>query len=153
VFGIPVIYPQYDPPPGWELREEPNYRLYTPPGMPATAMQVSPLAGRQDGLPTPAEWLDRLLAAEGRRQFRLVGRGERTPFTVPSGLVGVAMEIVGGHDDPEALVEKRSYAVLADDLALYPFAFLASVTTHATYAPLFWQSVMSLRRFDPGAGR
>jgi hypothetical protein len=149
VYGIPIIYPRYDPPPGWELREEPTYRLYTPPGVPATAMQVSPLAGRQDGSPAPADWLDRLLAAEGRRRFVPVGRGERKPIAVPSGLAGLTMEIVGGYDDPQALVEKRTYVALADDLAIYPFVLLASVTTHPSHAPLFWQSVMSVSPFSP----
>ena len=148
MYGIPIIYPRYDPPPGWELREEPTYRLYTPPGVPATAMQVSPLVGRQNGNPTPADWLDRLLVAEGRRRFVPVGRGERAPITAPSGLIGLAIEIVGGNDDPRALVEKRTYVALADDLAIYPFAFLASVATHAAHAPLFWQSVMSVSPFS-----
>jgi hypothetical protein len=149
VLGIPVIYPRYEPPPGWELREEPTYRLYLPPGVPATAMQVSPLAGRQNGSPAPGEWLDRLLAAEGQRRFVPVEQGARAPIAAPSGLRGLAVEIVGGYDDPQALVEKRTYVALADDLAIYPFALLAGVNTHAAHAPQFWQSVMSVRRFAP----
>ncbi len=110
-------------------------------------MLAFPVVARTHGLPSPSDWLDRIMLSEIRSGFLELGHGERTEVAGPHGLVGLAREIVGGYGRPEDLIEKRTYVVFAAADALYPFALIASVATHAAHVEPFWRAALSVQPY------
>jgi hypothetical protein len=147
VFGVAIVYPRFDPPAGWSSETEAQHITLRPPGTPAVMMLAYPVAARTHGLPSPSDWLDRMMLSEIRSDFVELGHGERTEVAGPDGLVGLAWEIVGGYGRPEDLIEKRTYVVFGAADALYPFALIASVATHAAHVEPFWRAVLSVRPY------
>lgn len=136
-----VLYPDFDPPPGWRSRAEGGLVQLTPPDVEAALMLVFPVASGM----TPVKWVEDFLASEQRGGFVLLS-ATREELVSDGGLRGVAYDVTGGLRVPDALVERRAYVVFADGKAVYPFALHASVATHDAVAAAFFAAARSARR-------
>jgi hypothetical protein len=136
-----VLFPDFDPPPGWASRTDRGLMQLAPPDVEAALLLVFAAVGGA----TPAAWVESLLGSEVRGGFLVLDKTQRE-ITSAGGLPGTLVEVRGGFKQPDALVERRAYAVFVDGKALYPFALHASEATFDQVVGPFMAAVRSVRR-------
>lgn len=143
-------YPDLTPPAGWTYARQGSQVRLAPAGVPhaqaTSAIIVSPLVGRSDKLPPPAELIAMAITVEERASLHVTRRLGPFPTKTASGLEGVYFEIWGfsGPNRPE---EHRLYVLFADERCYYGINYVATTAAFAEQDATFWSVARSIQPF------
>ena len=143
---IGLRFPELDVPEGWTAETRGPRRWVMPPDAESGRIVLVPIIPRprppKESL-DPQKLLEASIAAEMER-YAAVRQTPFAPIAARDGLVGVSTEVaLLGEGD--ALLERRAYAALADERAVYSLFLQARPEAYAALLPAFRAAAATVR--------
>ena len=139
---IGLRFPELDVPEGWTAETRGPRRWLVPPDAAMGRIVLAPIIPRKKNL-DPQTVLEASIAAEMER-YASVKQTPFAPIAARDGLVGVSTEVallVEG----DAVLERRAYAALADERAVYSLFLQARPEAYPALLPTFRAAAETVR--------